>query len=149
MFCANVHQRKHVTNFFCVGSEHEKKTKIPKTKLNQPADPVFTKKENTTLEQRIKILDWYHKNGQNQSATARHFAPHYPNLQIKQPLVSSWVKDEAKWRELWEKTNHQSDRTAKRARQTEHPEISEMMYLWVSKAMGDGILLTGEILCQK
>ena len=24
-----------------------------------------------------------------------------------------------------------------------------MMYLWVSKAMGDGILLTGEILCQK
>jgi len=118
-------------------------------KLNQPADPVFTKKENATLEQRIEILDWYHKNGQNQSATARHFASHYPNLQIKQPLVSSWVKDEAKWRKLWEKTNHQSDRTAKRARQTEHPEVSEMMYLWVSKAMGDGILLTGEILRQK
>ena len=30
----------------------------------------------------------------------------------------------SKWRELWEKTNwHQSDRSAKRARQTEHPEI--------------------------
>jgi len=24
-----------------------------------------------------------------------------------------------------------------------------MMYLWVSKVMGDGILLTGEVLCQK
>ena len=24
-----------------------------------------------------------------------------------------------------------------------------MMYLWVSKLMGDGILVTGEVLCQK
>jgi hypothetical protein len=101
------------------------------------------------LAQRIEILDWHHKNGQNQSKTARHFDSIYPNLKIKQPLVSSWTKEEAKWRELWEQTDHQSDRTAKRARQTEHPEVSEMMYLWVSKAMGDGILLTGEVLRQK
>jgi len=73
----------------------------------------------------------------------------YPNLKIKQPLVSSWVKDEAKWRAEWEQTNRASDRTAKRTRQTEHPEITEMMDLWVSKAMGDGIPLTGEILRQK
>lgn len=72
-----------------------------------------------------------------------------PRLKIKQPLVSQWVKDERKWRALWEQTNHKCDRTAKRARQTEHPEVSEMMYLWVSKAMGDGILLTGEVLRQK
>jgi hypothetical protein len=64
-------------------------------------------------------------------------------------LVSSWVKDEAKWRAEWEQINGASDRTAKRTRQTEHPEISEMMYLWVSKAMGDGIPLTGEVLRQK
>jgi len=32
---------------------------------------------------------------------------------------------------------------------SEHPEVSEMMYLWVSKAMGDGILVTGEVLHQK
>jgi hypothetical protein len=31
----------------------------------------------------------------------------------------------------------------------EHPRISEMMDLWVSKAMADGIFLTGEILRQK
>ena len=68
---------------------------------------------------------------------------------MKQPLVSSWVKDEPKWREIWDQSNCQSDRTAKRARQTEHPEISEMMDLWVSKAMADRILLTGEVLRQK
>ena len=42
-----------------------------------------------------------------------------------------------------------SEQTAKRVQQTEHPDVSEMMYLWVSKAMSDGILLTGEVLRQK
>jgi Fe-S cluster assembly scaffold protein SufB len=99
--------------------------------------------------QRIEILEWHHKNGANQTATAQHFDPIYPNLQIKQPLVSSWLKDEAKWYEQWDQTNKNSDRTAKRVRQTEHPDVSEMMDLWVSKAMGDGVLLTGEVLRQK
>jgi hypothetical protein len=40
-------------------------------------------------------------------------------------------------------------KTAKRTRQTEHPEVTEMIDLWVSKAMFDGILLTGEVLRQK
>ena len=31
----------------------------------------------------------------------------------------------------------------------QHPEITEMMDLWVAKAMEDCILLTGEVLCQK
>ncbi|KAF8236201.1 hypothetical protein L208DRAFT_1252755 [Tricholoma matsutake] len=114
-----------------------------------PAAPVFTKKENATLAQHIEILDWQHKNSQNQSETACHFDSIYPNLKIKQLLVSSWIKEEAKWCELWEKSNHQSDWTTKQARQMEHPEVSEMMYLWVSKAMSDGILLTGEVLCPK
>jgi len=110
---------------------------------------VFTKKENATLAQRIEILDWHHKNGKNQSSTARHFAQLYPNLKIKQPLVSAWLKDEAKWCTLGEEMGQAGERSAKRVRQTEHPEIDEMMYLWVSKAMGDGILLTGEVLRQK
>jgi len=113
------------------------------------ATPTFTKKENATLAQRIEILDWHHEHGEKQTVTAQHFAPIYPNLRIKQPLVSSWVKEEAKWRKQWEETNYRNDWTTKRARQTEHPEVSEMMYLWVSKAMGDGILLTGEVLRQK
>lgn len=101
------------------------------------------------MEQRIKILDWYHKNGRNQSATARHFATIYPNLKLKQPLVSTWVKEEAKLREQWQQLNHERSCASKRVRQTEHPEVTEMMDLWVSKAMGDGILLTGEVLRQK
>jgi hypothetical protein len=109
---------------FSIGSEYEKKAKEPKKKNIQPEVPVFTKKENAMLRQRIKILDWYHVNGKNQTSTARHFAPIYPNLKIKQPLVSSWVKKEEYWREQWEKVQHASGQTTKRARQTEHPDIS-------------------------
>ena len=29
--------------------------------------------QNPTSQQRIAILDWYHANGENQSATIRHF----------------------------------------------------------------------------
>jgi hypothetical protein len=112
------------------------------------ATPVFTKKENATLAQRIKILDWHHANGKNQSRTANHFDPIYPNLKIKQPLVASWIKDEPKWREEWANSNG-IGRKAKRARQTQHPDVTEMMDLWVSKAMGDNILITGEVLRQK
>jgi hypothetical protein len=108
---------------------------------------VFTKKENATLAQHIEILDWYHDNGKNQSKTAKHFDSIYPNLKMKQPLVSAWVKDEAKWWEEWAHSN--GGHKAKQARQTQHPEVTEMMELWVSKAMENNLLLTGEVLRQK
>jgi len=63
--------------------------------------PIFTEEENATLAQCIEILDWFHTNRENQSKTTQHFNPIYPNLKIKQPLVSAWVKDEAKWRDDW------------------------------------------------
>ncbi|KAF8812709.1 hypothetical protein BYT27DRAFT_7251638 [Phlegmacium glaucopus] len=114
-----------------------------------PPAPVFTKKENATLAQRIEILDWHNKNGKNQSKTTQHFAAIYPNLKIKQPLISSWVKDESNWRSQWNDANRANEKTAKRVQQTEHPEISKMMDLWITRALADGILLTGEVLCQK
>lgn len=94
------------------GSEHEKKLKEPKTKSSQPA-PSFTRKENATLAQQIKILDWHHQHSGKQTAMANHFALIYPNLKIKQLLVSSWVKDKAKWHAQWEQTKLGSDCTAK------------------------------------
>jgi Helix-turn-helix domain (DUF4817) len=97
--------------------EYEKESKAPEKKPDQPAapePPVFTKKENATLEQRIKILDWHHKNGQNQSATAQHFAPIYPNLKLKQPIILTWVKEEAKLHEQWEQANHECSHKSKR-----------------------------------
>jgi len=41
------------------------------------------------------------------------------------------------------------DRNAKCVRQTQHPEVMEMIDLWVTRAMEDGIDLTGEVLHQK
>jgi hypothetical protein len=32
---------------------------------------------------------------------AKHFDVIYPNLKIKQPLVSAWVKEEERWQEKW------------------------------------------------
>ena len=78
--------------------------------------PVFTHKEVATLHQCIEILDWYHKNGKNQTKTAKHFDPIYPNLKIKQPLISVWVKNEAMLQENF----HQSD-TAISTRLSENP----------------------------
>ena len=50
------------------------------------------------------------------------------NLKIKQPLVSVWVKGEAKWPELWEQVNHKGFQTVKQGQQTEHPNVSEMLH---------------------
>lgn len=124
----------------------EKRKPGPKPKRSKP--PVFTKKENATLAQRIEILNWFHDNGENQSKTARHFDSLYSNLKIKQPIVSDWVKNEQKWRTRWE-AEQTTERDAKRVRQTQHPEVTEMLDLWVSKAMRSGILVTGEVLRQK
>ncbi|KAK0243405.1 hypothetical protein EDD85DRAFT_987726 [Armillaria nabsnona] len=101
-----------------------------------------------TMQQHIEVLDWYHANGKNQSKTARHFNTKYPHLKIKQLLVSAWVKAEDKWREEYEKCGANGHKT-KRIRQSQHPEITNMMDLWVTKAMADSLLLTGEVLCQK
>jgi hypothetical protein len=74
---------------------------------------VFTRKENATLAQRIEILDWHHKHGKKQTTTAQHFAPIYPNLKLKQPLISSWLKEEVKWCKQWEEKVHQNDQKTK------------------------------------
>jgi hypothetical protein len=80
------------------GSEPKAKESNEKNPSNKECSaPVFTKKENATLAQRIEILDWYHKNGKNQLRTAKYFDLIYLNLKMKQPLVSAWVKDEPKW----------------------------------------------------
>ena len=111
---------------------------------------VFEKKEIATLAQRIEILNWFHKNGENQSRTAAHFNPIYSNLKTKQPLVSNWMKNEEKWRKQWAEAQGDGwQKNPKRVKQTEHPEVTEMLELWVAKAMQGGVNLTGEIIQQK
>ncbi|KAJ7356426.1 hypothetical protein DFH08DRAFT_911795 [Mycena albidolilacea] len=124
----------------------EKKPVVPEGKQpgkKKAVAPVFTKKENATLEQRIEILDWFHSNRKNQSKTAKHFDPIYPNLCLKQPLISSWVHNEAKWR-ADSQSHAGAAQKAKRLRQTQHPEVSEMLDLWVEQAMAQDLLLSGE-----
>ena len=68
------------------------------------------KKHNVTLAQQIEILDWQHKNDKNQPTTAWRFSALYPSLQIEQPLISSWLKDKAKWKEQLQQSNPQVTR---------------------------------------
>jgi len=63
------------------------------------------------LDEQIEILDWHHANSKNQTQIAKHFAPKYLNLQLKQPLILKWVKEKAKWQEEW---SHSEAQTAKR-----------------------------------
>ena len=92
---------------------------------------MFTKKENATLAQQIEILDWHHNSIDNsQIKAAAHWDKIYPNLRLKQPLISSWLKYEknlcAQLAEM--ESKGQADLT-KRAKQTEHPEVNEMLEL--------------------
>ena len=115
------------------------------------ATPVFTKKENATLAQRIEILDWHHTSSEkSQTKTAAHLGLIYPNLRLKQPIILTWLKDEHKWRAQWVEAESLGQvGHMKRAKQAEHPEVNDMLELWVTKAMADGIHVTGLVLRQK
>ena len=76
------------------------------------------------------------------SKTTKHFNPIYPNLKIKQPLISSWIKDEEKWREQWD-SNTAGVCNTKCMPQTQHPKVTEMLELWVLKALRSGVIITG------
>ena len=74
----------------------------------------------------------------------------YPNLCLKQPTISAWLKDEKKYHQQYvEELVKGQTRNMKRIEQTEHPEVNEMLELWVAKAMSDEVQLSGEILRQK
>ena len=75
-------------------------------------------------------FDWYHANGKNQSKTTIYFSPIYPNLRIKQPLVSAWVNEDAKWQKEWVHTGGGAHVT-KWVCQTQHPEATNVGALGV------------------
>jgi hypothetical protein len=129
----------------------EKRKEFVRTGKKADAEPVFTKKENATLHQRIEILNWHHAQLKpSQVKTAKHFDRIYPKLRIKQPLVSAWLNEEQKWRDQWTETEQQGRSTnVKRMKQVEHPEVDDMMELWIAKAMRDRVHLTGEIIREK
>ena len=102
-------------------------------------------KENATYAQRAEIIDWHYANGRKQVLTAQHFNDIYPTLQLKQPLISSWLKSES----MWQAKLESEAPSAKRTRATRHPEVTEMLDAWIMMACEDGLLLTGDIIHQK
>ena len=106
------------------------------------------KKENAPLWQRIEILDWHYANGKVQTKTVKHFCQVYPNLCLTQPQILEWLKKESTLHTELESSGGCSH-SLKRVHQTQHPEVTEMLDLWVSKVMTNGLFLTGEVLCQK
>ena len=62
--------------------------------------------------------------------------------------MSEWCKNESRLQAEYEHSSG-ADHSAKQIRQTQHPEVTEMLDLWISTAMAHGILLTREILHQK
>jgi Tc5 transposase DNA-binding domain len=96
-------------------------------------------------------LDWHHASiAKNQTKTAVHWNQIYPNLRLKQPIISAWLKEEEKWRVKWGEVESKGRAgSSKRLKQTKHPEVNEMLELWVAKAMVDNVPVNGEILWQK
>ena len=80
-------------------------------------------KENATYAQRAEIIDWHYANGRKQVLTAQHFNDIYPTLQLKQPLILSWLKSKSMWRVKLESEAP----SAKCTCATCHPEVTEML----------------------
>ena len=96
-------------------------------------------------------MDWHNATiEKNQTKTAAHWDQIYPNLQLKQPTISPWLKEEKKWRTQWAEVGNKGlAGKSKQAEQTKHPEVNEMLELWVAKAMVEKVPVNGEILQQK
>ena len=127
--------------------ERKQKQKAEK----QKAKPWFTKKENALIAQRIEVLNWHHKSiNKSQTKTAAHWNNIYPNLQLKQPTISAWLKEKEKWCVQFAEVESKGEASwTKWVKQPEHPEVNEMLELWVAKAITDGVYVNGAILHQK
>jgi len=103
------------------------------------------------LAQQIEVLYWHHKSvNKSQTKTAAHWDNIYPNLQLKQPTILAWLKDEEKWHAQFAEVESKGQASqTKWVKQTKHPEVNEMLDLWVVKAMADGVHVNREILHQK
>jgi hypothetical protein len=87
-------------------SPHNKPCKRPSQKHNTLVKSkmnVIVKSKSSqkaaTLAQKVEILDWHNNNSSNQTTTTSHFNKIYPDIALKQPLISAWVKAEAGIRE--------------------------------------------------
>lgn len=134
----NVIGSKKIVSEGSKGHNNHRSASAPAIKKNKVG------KAQSTLAQRVEVLDWHERNGCNQSKTARHFAAIYPELNIKQPLVSEWVRDKTKIRE-----HHRAGHTGSRKNTAEHPQVDEALQAWVQQAIIAGLTITGDVIRAK
>ncbi|KAI7957779.1 hypothetical protein MJO29_001978 [Puccinia striiformis f. sp. tritici] len=138
------------------GKETKKKVDDPKenkkeeTKSNKRKDAESLKPTHShskvtvaTYSQKVEVLDWYHKNGKNQSKTAVHFGKVYPDLKIKQPLLSKWLKSEDAIRLKSSQSAHES---TKKVRQLSYPKVEASLVEWMTQAIHCNMTITGDII---
>src|SRR5215204_6410936 len=113
---------------------------MPKKKrpISSACIPQTESRKNATLYDKLTILDWHHKNGGNQSKTARHFKENgFPF--ISQPRISTWLKDEANLRA---RANTTRELTSKRVRTVSNPDFENTLIIFVQQAKSRGMALT-------
>jgi hypothetical protein len=96
-----------------------------------------------TYAQKVEVLDWYHKNGKNQTNTAKHFSAVYPELNIKQPLLSKWLKSEDT---IWSKENQSAHSSTRKIRQLSYPKVESALAEWMTQAIHCNMTITGNVL---
>ncbi|CAH7669958.1 hypothetical protein PPACK8108_LOCUS4621 [Phakopsora pachyrhizi] len=106
--------------------------------IQSSAEKEKRRNHSSTYQTKLEILNWYHANGKNQSRTAQFFSKKYPDLNIKQPLISSWLKFEDQIR-FKARLNHDKgiskpggrDGEVRRMRERLYPKINQLLKEWL------------------
>lgn len=123
---------------------------MPVTKRPQDLDAKSRRIKPRTIKsaafgQKLEILDWHHANGSNQTKSVLNFKPKYPELNLSQPVISRWLKNEVDIRKNAEYLGTKAKRTV----QFQQPVLNEAIELWVIQACEAGLSLTGDVIRQK
>ncbi|KAH9468531.1 hypothetical protein Pst134EA_033366 [Puccinia striiformis f. sp. tritici] len=126
--------------------KEETKSNKRKAAESSKSTPFHSKVTVATYSQKVEVLDWYHKNGKNQSKTTVHFEKVYPDLKIKQPLLSKWLKSEDAIRLKSSQSAHES---TKKVRQLSYPKVEASLVEWMTQAIHCNMTITGDIIKAK
>lgn len=103
------------------------------------------KRSQPTVEEKLLVLDWYHRNGRNQEKTADHFRQAEGFHNLSQSSVSRWVRMEEGMRQKVERGDAQRIRI--RAVAVKHPALEECLNAWIDRVeQTHSSRLTGELI---
>lgn len=106
----------------------------------------FNKPPRATLEQRIKILDYYHKHKTSQAQIVNTFKD---QVSISGSSLSEWVKKEQEFRSRYKELqtkNRAKSKVEKRRSQYKYQEMNDMMDEFVRKLRAENRQITEPIL---